>query len=129
MIRAPKPPPPGLTCRSAQADRNTGTRRKAREGERMLHRRLHLALGPLFWIAAVSGPGAAQEAASEADRHHAAQCGSYYACIEQEAWQPRPDASADTSPTGTMPKAASVEAPESRASAGWQQHDMEESRP
>jgi hypothetical protein len=95
----------------------------------MLHRRLHLALGPLFLIAAVSAPGMAQEAASEADRHHAEQCGSYYACIEHEAWQPRPEASADRSPPGTLPKAASVEASEPRASAGGLQHDMEESRP
>jgi hypothetical protein len=94
----------------------------------MLHRRLGLTLGPLFLIAAVSGPGAAQEAASEADRHHAGQCGSYYACIESEAWHPRPDASADTSPHGTLPK-ASVEAAQPRASAGGLQHDMEESRP
>ena len=95
----------------------------------MLHRRLHLALGLVVLIAAVSGPGMAQEAASEADRHHAEQCGSYYACIESEAWQPRPDASADTSPPDTSLKAASVEAPEPRASAGLQQHDTEESRP
>jgi hypothetical protein len=90
----------------------------------MLHRRLHLALGLLVVIAAGYGPGAAQEAISEADRHHAEQCGSYYACIESEAWQPRPDASADASP-----EAASVEAPQARASAGLLQHDMEESRP
>jgi hypothetical protein len=95
----------------------------------MLHRRLHLVLGFLVVIAAGYGPGAAQEAASDADRHHAEQCGSYYACIESETWQPRPDAGADSSTADTSPKAASVEALEPRASAGWQQHDMEESRP
>jgi hypothetical protein len=94
----------------------------------MLHRRFHLALGPLFLIAAVSAPATAQEATSEADRHHAGQCGSYYACIESEAWQPRPVASADTSPPGTSPKAASLEAPQPRA-CEWLQHDTEESRP
>jgi len=94
----------------------------------MLPRRLHLRLGPLMLIAAVSAPGAAQEAASAADRHHAEQCGSYYACIEHEPWQPGLDAGAYRSPADTSGKAASDHAPEAAppASGGWVQHDREE---
>jgi hypothetical protein len=104
---------------------------KSRGGECMLDRRLHLGL-PLVLIAALSGPGASQEAASPPDRHHAEQCGNYYACIEHAPWQPTPSASADRSPADTSSgKTPSEQAPEAtpRASAGWLQQDREESRP
>lgn len=94
----------------------------------MLHRRLHLRLASLILIASVSGPGAAQEAASAADRHHAEQCGSYYACIEHEPWQPALEAGASKSPTDTSGRAPSEQVLEaaSPASGGSVQHDREE---
>ena len=94
----------------------------------MLPRRLHLRFGALMLIAAVSGPVAAQEAPSAADRHHAEQCGSYYACIEREPWQPGLDAGGYRSPGDASGKAAPDHAPEAAApaSGGWMQHDREE---
>jgi hypothetical protein len=93
----------------------------------MLHRRLHLRLGPLLLIIAVSGPGEAQEGASAGDRHHAEQCGGYYACIEHEPWQMGFDAGGYRSPADTSGK-ASDHASEAAlpTSGGWVQHDREE---
>lgn len=95
----------------------------------MLPRRLHPRLGALMLIAAVSGPAAAQEAASAADRHHAEKCGSYYACIEHEPWQPGLHSGGYRSPGDSSGKAApdhAREAPSPPSTGGWVQHDREE---